>query len=156
MYLIKLGCYDVDSYCSIFEDQESDYSRGRRFFSMTHIHQWDFSQDLEICAYCTTKGLGLSTACNLGISRWGQYSSHPVFYIQQLFFLCALVLIYYYSVLRLYQEKLPSSSPCVPQQADDVHSATHSPCPKELIVKMGREPKARRREVTHPKTGARA
>lgn len=112
-----------------------------------------------MCVYCTTKGLGPSTACNWGVSRWGQYSSYSVFYIQQLFNVlgCLFIIILFLRIQpKLYQEKLPSSSPCIPQHAHDVHSVTHHPCPKELIVKTGREPKARRGEVTHPKPGARA
>lgn len=111
-----------------------------------------FSQVSEICAYWTTKGLGPSTAWNLGTSGWISYSSYTVFFIQQGFFMCWGA--YYYSVLRLYQEKLPSSSPYISRHAADVHSATCSRCPKELTAEMGREPQAGRREVTGPKSGA--
>jgi len=54
MYLTRLYCYDVDSYCSVFEDQETDYSRGRRFFSDPYSPV-RLSQGLEICAHHAPK-----------------------------------------------------------------------------------------------------
>lgn len=90
-----------------------------------------FSQVSEICAYWTTKGLGPSTAWNLGISRWISYSSYTVFFIQQGFFYVLGCLLLFCSQtvsgeaskqLSLY---LPACSRCpqcnmqsVPQRAD--------------------------------------
>lgn len=150
MYLIKLCCY-VDSYCCIFEDQESDYSRGR-FFSDPYSSM-RFSEGLEVCAYCTTKGLGPSTACNLGVSRWGQYSSYTVFFIWQLFNVlgCLFIIIQFLDCIRKSFQAALLVSPNMQQMSTVQHAALTL---EELVVKTGREPTTRR-ELTHPKLGAR-
>lgn len=143
---------------AFFEDQESDYSRGG-FFSMTQINQWAFPGVWRSVHAASPKDSGpaLPVICtypdedNILHIQYSIYSNFFFF-----FFLMSLGVCCYYSLLGQYREKLPSSSPCIPQHADDVHSATHSACSRELVVKAGREPKARRSEITHPKSGARA
>lgn len=91
-----------------------------------------FSHVSEICAYWTTKGLGPSTAWNLGISRWISYSSYTVFFIQQGFCMCwgAYLLLFCSQTVSGEASKqlflyLPARSRCpqcntqsVPQRAD--------------------------------------
>lgn len=121
--------------------------RGKKIFLYDPYSSVRYSQGLEICGYCTTKGLGPSTASfpGLGISRWGKYSSYLVFYIEQVL-LWARVLIY--SALRLHQEKLPSSSPCIPQLTDDVHSTKPCSGPKLVTAKTNGDQRQRMRSFS--------